>query len=226
MRLSRLTLAVAAIALFAAPPPSLTRAGPSRFGQSDRVERHLLPAVTTGPMDPVWSPDGTRIAMSTDTNGNLDIGVVSAAGGDVERVTRDSSIEIEPTWSRDGTSLYFASSRRRGFAIYRHDFTTGVDTFVISGFQPAVSPDGKRLAFVAPVRGRLGSGGLWVKDLPDGDSRLVRYEETEYRMKPVWTPDGRAFIFAVSPRPTGLIRSPLLVRIDHWFSDLSAQLEQ
>lgn len=235
MRLSRLTLAVAAIALFAAPPPSLTRAGPSRFGQSDRVERHLLPAVTTGPMDPVWSPDGrwmafsmrgdiwkvpaeggeavaltqgpayhfepawspdgTRIAMSTDTNGNLDIGVVSAAGGDVERVTRDSSIEIEPTWSRDGTSLYFASSRRRGFAIYRHDFTTGVDTFVISGFQPAVSPDGKRLAFVAPVRGRLGSGGLWVKDLPDGDSRLVRYEETEYRMKPVWTPDGRAFLY-------------------------------
>ena len=74
-------------------------------------------ALTQGPayhFEPAWSPDGARIAMSLDTNGNLDIGVVSAAGGNVERVIRDPSIEIEPTWSRDGGSLYFASSRRRG----------------------------------------------------------------------------------------------------------------
>jgi hypothetical protein len=65
----------------------------------------------------------------------------------------------------------------------------------VSGIQPAVSPDGKQLAYVAPVAGRLGTGGIWVKELPDGEPRLVHYEETEYRTKPAWTPDGRAFLF-------------------------------
>ena len=240
MTILRWSIALAVVLVFSSPSPRLLTAGPSRFGQSDRVERHLLPAVTTGPMDPAWSPDGRwlafsmrgdiwkvsatggeaialtqgpayhfepawspdgkRIALSMDVNGNLDIGVVSADGGDVQRVTQSPAIDIEPTWSHDGQSLFFASSRLRGFGVYRHDLTNGVDTLVTAGIQPAVSPNGKQLAFVAPVRGMLGTGGLWVKDLPDGQPRLVHYEETEYRMKPVWTPDGAAFLYDTDER--------------------------
>ncbi len=215
---------------------SLLMADPNRYGQSDRVERHLLPPVTSGPMDPewspdgrwiafsmrgdiwkvpanggeavaltqgpayhfepTWSPDGTRIALSMDRgDGNLDIGIVSSEGGDVERVTTDSAIDIEPEWSGDGESLFFASDRGRGFNVYRHDLSAGTDTLVVNGIQPAVSPDGKQLAWVAPVRGRNGSGGIWVKGLPDGEPHLVHYEESEYRMKPAWTPDGKAFLY-------------------------------
>jgi TolB protein len=210
-------------------------AGPSRYGHSDRVERHMLPAVTTGPLDPAWSPDGrwiafsmrgdiwkipaeggdaialtagpayhfepawspdgSRIAVSFDVDGNLDIGVVSADGGAVERVTTDSAVDVEPVWSRDGASLYFVSARSGGFRIFRHDLATGRDTMIVSGIQPSVSPDGRSLAYVASVRGKLGTGGLWVKDLPAGEARLVHYEETEYRMKPAWTPDGKAFLY-------------------------------
>jgi hypothetical protein len=36
-------------------------AGPNRYGHSDRVERHMLPAVSTGPLDPAWRPDGTEL---------------------------------------------------------------------------------------------------------------------------------------------------------------------
>ena len=214
---------------------TIAHAGPNRFGHSDRVERHMLPSVTTGPMDPAWSadgkwlafsmrgdiwkipaeggtataltrgpawhfepawsPDGTRVALSMDTDGNLDIGVVSANGGAVQRITEHRAVDVEPAWSRDGSSLYFVSARAGGFRIFQHDLTSGKDTAVATGFQPAISPDGKHLAYVASVQGRLGTGGLWVKELPNGEPRLVHYEESEYRMKPAWTPDGQNLLY-------------------------------
>jgi hypothetical protein len=228
-----ITGAAAALLLAGA---ALAYAGPNRFTNNDRVDRHMLPAVSTGPLDPAWSgdgrwiafsmrgdvwkapaeggeavalsqgpryhfepawsPDGKRLALTADFDGNLDIGVVGADGGTVQRITSDPAVDVEPTWSPDGRSIYFVSDREgRGFHIYRHDLASGSDQRIVSGIQPAISPDGKQLAYVDRVRGKLGSGGLWVKPLPDGEPRLVHYEETEYRMKPAWTPDGQAIFF-------------------------------
>jgi hypothetical protein len=217
------------------------QAGPSRFGFSDRVERHLFPEVTTGPAEPSWSPDGARLAFSmqsdlwtipasggeavgltegpwhyfepawspdgewiaftVDTGGNLDIGIVRSDGSGLTRLTDDGSVEIEPTWSRDGRDIYFVSSRNRGFDIFRIGVADRVVTPVVTGagdqIQPAVSPDGATLAYVSPVRGRLGTGGIWMRPLrdPAAEPTLVHYEESEYRMRPQWTPDGRALVY-------------------------------
>ena len=230
--------------LAAAIATTIVSAGPNRFGFSDRIERHLLPEVTTGPsepayspdggwiafamqgdiwkvpqgggeaialtkgpvyhFEPAWSPDGTSIAFSMDIGGNLDIGVVPAAGGDVRRLTEDRSVDIEPAWAADSKTIYFVSSRGRGFDIFKLNVDDRAATAVVADggdqLQPAVSPDGKTLAYVSPVAGKLGTGGIWTRPIDGGTPTLVHYEESEYRMRPQWTRDGKAFLFGSDER--------------------------
>ena len=60
-----------------------------------RVENHLLPAVSNGPLDPTWSPDGQSLALLVDNDGNLDIGVVEAVGGGVTLLTTHPHVDVE-----------------------------------------------------------------------------------------------------------------------------------
>jgi TolB protein len=213
-------------------------ARPNRYGHSDREERHLLPAVSSGPLspawspdgrwiafsmrgdlwkvpadggeaigltsgpayyfEPAWSPDGTRLACAVAAGGNLEIGIVSADGGTVETVSPHARVDVQPAWSRDGASLFFVSARAGGFRIFRHDFATNADTQITTGIQPAVSPDGRRLAYE--------QSGLRILDLATGESRMVRDEETEYRMEPAWTPDGQNLLYVTEDEGSNDIR--------------------
>lgn len=76
-------------------------AGPSRFGFSDRVERHLFPEVTSGPAEPAWSPDGRWIAFSMQG----DIWKIPVAGGEATALTKGPWWYFEPAWSPDGTQV-------------------------------------------------------------------------------------------------------------------------
>ena len=77
--------------------PLTLEARPNRYNHSDREERHMLPAVSSGPLNPAWSPDGRWIAFSM----RGDIWKIPAEGGEAIALTSGPAYYFEPAWSPD-----------------------------------------------------------------------------------------------------------------------------
>lgn len=60
--------------------------------------------------EPVWSPDGKKIAFASDRNGNFDLFVMPSSGGAAKRITFDSASELPSTFSPDGKYVYFSAT--------------------------------------------------------------------------------------------------------------------
>src|SRR6185503_6141148 len=64
---------------------------------------------------------------------------------------------------------------------------------------PAVSPDGKTVAFVASVNGRR---QIWIRGLASGGA-LQRTDDDADHSFPRWLPNSSAFIYFTSPAKDG-----------------------
>jgi len=111
---------------------------------------------------PAWSPDGTKIAFSTDKDGDIDIYVMDADGTDVETLEAyvegltsttfsdtitSSKDEFCPYWLEDNSGLVFVREEAAGnFNIYNVSFSTGLVTPLTSSATPDnnVSPASRR----------------------------------------------------------------------------------
>ena len=104
---------------------------------------------------PVWSPDGTRIAFSSNRVGPQGSGVsiflMNADGSNVAQITTAPTRDDQPSWSPDGSALTFFSKRDGNDEIYvvRLDGSppVNVSNYVDSDINPEWSPDGRTIAF-------------------------------------------------------------------------------
>ena len=115
-----------------------------------------------------WSPDGSRIVFDAAVAGNSDVYVVGADGGHLRRLTEEPSIDGAPSWSREGSSVYYASTRAGAVPdIWRSSLDGGPSSRVThqGGFDPKESPDGRHLFYLDRHPAGLGS---------DGTARVMR----------------------------------------------------
>lgn len=71
---------------------------------------------------------------------------------------------------------------------------------VAVNYQPAVSPDGRTIAFVSD---RKGQNNLWIMDADGANPRQVQHDLTARVNDPVWTPDGQYILVERRPLPGG-----------------------
>ncbi len=166
---------------------AVVEGGPNRYGHSDRVERHMLPAVSTGPLDPEWSPDGRWIAFSM----RGDIWKVPAAGGEAVALTRGPGYHFEPTWSPDGSrlalSMDVAGNLDIGVVDAEGGEVTRLTTHPEVDVQPEWTPEGDGLYFVSA---RERGFRIYVRALSD---TIVRPVVTG--IQPSVSPDGSELAF-------------------------------
>jgi Tol biopolymer transport system component/DNA-binding winged helix-turn-helix (wHTH) protein len=122
-----------------------------------------------------WSPDGHRIAFDTRSDpaalGNPSIWTIDADGGQARRLTPPSTGDVAPSWSRDGASIYFASTRSGTSQIWKMPAHGGEALQVTrnGGFEGFETEDGKYLLY---VKGRE-TPGLWRIPTGGGAEELV-----------------------------------------------------
>jgi Tol biopolymer transport system component len=158
--------------------------------------------------DPAWSPDGKRIAYSSDKGGTEDIYVLDLATKEEKRVTSfPDSAEVASAWSPDGKMLAYQDQNG---ATYVLDLDTTkvrrVAGPLFAPSKPSWSANGKTIAIGAlkPYTHRFREGTSQILTVDVATGALTYTEPAPFKSLstrgedgPTYSPDGSSLTFVM-----------------------------
>ncbi|MEE4310804.1 MAG: CHAT domain-containing protein [candidate division KSB1 bacterium] len=176
----------------------------STFSDFDFEEK--FSQITTHPeidLMPSLSSDGKWLLFVSKRSGNMDVWVKSAQGGRAYQITFHQADDLHPCWAPDGRTIFFVSKREDADGdLWRVQVNSRDGRVSVYGKpvkltshlgiddSPAVSPDGKRIAFTSV---RDGMRNIWIYDLKKKSVRQLTYDGG---LSASWSPDGEKIVFA------------------------------
>lgn len=166
---------------------------------------------------PRYSPDGTRIAFTSDRDGLENLWTMNVQGNDLQQVSKERERQVSnPAWTPDGRYLvgrkHFRNTRSLGAGemwLYHTAGGSGVKltdrrNWEQNATEPTVSPDGRYVFFSEDVSD--GGGFQYNRNPYAGIYAIQRYDrETGKRMmwlggsgsalRPAISPDGKILAF-------------------------------
>lgn len=141
-----------------------------------------------------------RIVFHSDRTEDRQIFIMNPDGTGVTNLTPNTSLNINPVISPDGSTILFSSGRNGGFQLFTMDID-GSNVKQITDFddpatlrEPSYSPDGSRIAFNAYADGSA-ARDIYVIDSDGTNLKRLTDNGTTIDLNQVWSPNGDRIAF-------------------------------
>ncbi|MEO8354412.1 MAG: protein kinase [Chloroflexota bacterium] len=173
------------------------------------VESTPTPDSTPIPQSTLLGGGSGQIAFASTRSGVPQIYLINLDGTNLVQLTENENGACQPSWSPDGSQLVFISPCRRGgdflenvypdssLYVMNADGTATRQLMNVPGadFEPAWSPDGKRIAFTSI---RDGNKHIYVIAMDSlAVTRLTALDVNIQNSQPAWSPDGKQIAYLV-----------------------------